>query len=469
MHAGPAGEMKGVQAGVLERAAAGTQGRSVFVALISLAAATGGLLFGIETGVVSGAQQFFEREFNLDQKTLGWIVGIMSVGCMIGAGLSGFLSDRFGRKKVLLLAAVLFFVSAVWCGLARSAAELMWARLIGGMGVGIASILSPLYIAEVSPPRARGRLVALQQLAIVTGILVAYFSNAVLQHSALAETLKWRWMLAMGALPALVFLFLLIPIPESPRWLVKQGLRERGRAVLARIAGEKEADTELAEIETAIAAEDGRLSELFQPGLRLALLIGVVLAVLQQVSGINSVIYYGPKIFADYSGMGPDGAFWGAVLVGVMNLLATIAGMTMVDRLGRKALLVAGNIGMCIMLIVTGAGFLKGVTGPWMLAPILAYVACFGASTGIVTWVIIAEIFPTRVRGRAMSIAIVGLWVGCYIVSQTCPMLLASIGPGKTFLCYAAMCVVTVVFAGAFVPETKNRTLEEIERSWRRS
>jgi MFS transporter, SP family, arabinose:H+ symporter len=444
----------------------GGGGSALFVAVISLAAAAGGLLFGLETGVVSGTERFFVAEFALTAKMDGWLVGCVPIGCMIGAGLAGYLSDVFGRKKVLLVAAVLFFASAVWCGLSRTAMELMMARLMSGMGVGIASIISPLYIAEVSPPRIRGRLVALQQLAIVLGLLLAFMSNAILLKTDLADSAKWRWMFGVAAFPAAGFFMLLLPIPESPRWLVKRGLRERGRAVLARIAGEAEASAELAEIETAIASESGSIRELFQPGLRRALVIGVVLAVLQQVSGINSIMYYGPKIFEE-SGMGASGAFSGAVMVGVVNLVFTLLGMTLVDRIGRKALLIGGTLGMAIALVVAAGGFMSGRTGAWLLAPILAYVACFGASTGIVTWVIISEIFPTRVRGVAMSIAVVSLWAGCYVVSQTCPMLLKSIGPGKTFLCYASMCLATVIFAACQLSETKGRSLEEIESSWR--
>jgi SP family arabinose:H+ symporter-like MFS transporter len=386
---------------------------------------------------------------------------------MIGAGGAGTVTDRFGRKLVLLLSAVLFFASAVGCGLARSATDLVVARLIGGLGVGIASMISPLYIAEVSPPAARGRLVGLQQLAIVSGILLAFLSNALLLHTAIADTAKWRWMLAVGAFPAGAFFLLLLPIPESPRWLLKQGRRDRARTILARIAGAGAVDQEIQQIETAIATETGDISELFRPGLRTALIIGVVLAVLQQFAGINAIMYYAPRIF-EKSGAVASSAFSDTVLVGLVNLIFTLIGMTLVDRLGRKSVLIVGAIGMTAALVLVGGAFVAGYSGALLLIPILAYVACFAASTGIVTWVIIAEIFPTRMRGRAMSIAIVALWAACYLVSQSFPVLLENVGAAATFFTYAFMNVLTICFVWYFVPETKGRSLEVIEASWRK-
>lgn len=442
-------------------------GRSSFlyVAVISLAAATGGLLFGFDTAVISGTQRFFEAEFALSEAMTGWVVSSALVGCMIGAGFAGMLSDRFGRKKVLILSAILFTLSAIGCGLARHTQHLVWARLVGGMGIGIASLLSPLYIAEVSPPRVRGRLVALQQLAIVTGILLAFFSNKLLLGTSLADPAKWRWMLAVAGFPSILFFLLLLPIPESPRWLVQQGLRERARGILRRIAGPAEADGELAQIEQAIAQETGTFSELLRPGLRVALLIGVVLAVLSQVTGINAIMYYAPRIF-EASGAEASSAFNDTVFIGLINVVFTLISMVLVDRVGRKPLLIWGVVGMGVSLLLTSVAFAMKVSGPALLVPILAYVASFAVSTGVVVWVIISEIFPTRVRGRAMSIATVSLWAACYLVSQTFPILLARVGPAPTFLVYAAMCAVMVAFTWRIVPETKGRTLEEIERSW---
>jgi SP family arabinose:H+ symporter-like MFS transporter len=441
------------------------QSSFAFVALISLAAATGGLLFGFDTAVISGTQRFFQAEFHLSDAMTGWVVGSVLIGCMVGAGSAGTLTDRFGRKLVLLISAVLFFASAVACGLSRSSTELVIARLVAGLGVGIASMISPLYIAEVSPPASRGRLVALQQLAIVVGILLAFLTNTAFLHTSLVDPAKWRWMLALGAFPSAIFFLLLLPIPESPRWLVKQGQRDRAARILSRIAG-PETETELAQIESAIAAEAGTVAELFEPGLRQALIIGVVLAVLQQFAGINAIMYYAPRIFEKSCSVASS-AFAQTILVGLVNLVFTLVGMALVDRVGRKALLVAGAVGMTLTLALVGTAFAAHYSGALLLVPILAYVACFAATTGIVTWVIISEIFPTRLRGRAMSIAIVALWAACYLVSQTFPTLLDTIGAAATFFTYAAMNVITVCFAGFFVPETRGRTLETIEASWR--
>ena len=440
---------------------------STFVVLLSAAAATGGLLFGFDTAVISGAQRFFEAEFALTPAMTGWVVGSVLIGCMIGAAVAGWMADRLGRKPVLLLSAVLFLVSAVWCGLARSTAELVWARWVGGIGVGIASMLAPMYIAEISPAGARGQLVGLQQLAIVVGILLAFLSNALILNTALTDGAKWRWMFAVEALPAAAYFLFLLPVPESPRWMVQRGRRPEAQAVLARIGGEAEADRQLVEIESAIATEVGTLGELLEPGLRWALVIGVVLAVLQQVSGINAIMYYAPRIFESAGSLAAS-AFAQSVLVGLINVVFTLLGMALVDRVGRRPLLVAGAAGMGASLILVGAALAARYSGVWLLAPILGYVAFFAATTGVVTWVIISEIFPNRVRGRAMSIAVVALWAACYLVSQTFPMLLASVGASVTFFGYAAMNIVTLAFAWFAVPETKGKSLEVIEGLWRR-
>ena len=437
----------------------------VYVALISASAAMGGLLFGFDTTVIAGTVGFFETEFSLTAAMTGWVVGSVLIGCMVGAAVAGWLSDRFGRKTVLLISALFFLGSAIWCGFVHSASELVWARLVGGVGVGIASMLAPMYIAEVAPAHLRGRLVALQQLAIVVGILISFISNALILNTDLADAAKWRWMFAVEAIPAAAFFFLLLPVPESPRWLVQRGHRDRARSTIARIGGDAEADRQLQEIDAALATEAGTFAELFAPGLRRAVVVGVVLAILQQVSGINAIMYYAPKIFQT-SGALAASAFAQSILIGLVNFLFTLVGMALVDRLGRKLLLVLGAIGMTLALILVGSAFSGGNSGPWLLIPILGFVAAFATSTGIVTWVLIAEIFPNRVRGRAMSVAVVALWAGCYLVSQTFPMLLESIGPAGTFFGYASMNLITIVFAWTVVPETKNRTLEQIEAYW---
>jgi MFS family permease len=566
----------------------GAPGSFVFLLVICSVAALGGLLFGFDTAVISGSEVLFTREFGLSPEQEGWVVGSAIVGCFWGALAAGVLSDRFGRKKVLLVAAVCFTVSAVWCGLARSARDLVAARLIGGLGIGVASLVSPLYIAEISPPRLRGRLVALQQLAIVLGILAAFFSNSLVLQTSLADGAKWRWMLALGAFPAMLFLVLILPIPESPRWLTKQGRADQAQAILSRVAGSAEAEREMRLITEAIAHEGGSVLDLLKPGLRRALVVGVSLAVLTQVTGINAMMYYGPKVF-ETAGFGLRAAYWCSVLVGVTNLIFTLLSMAVVDRLGRKPLLQIGATCMGLALYAVGFSFAtsslfterdirdpaalvarvraaadpvsaalraqlsqdtnevwarlaapettpkelravlvgalnrllthptlytpelrswirlspttaalgaqrpggeqrarlnrmlledtypealtrkryhRGLNGWEMLVGVLAYVASFAFSMGVVGWVVISEIYPTRTRGRAMAVATAAVWAACYLVSQTFPTLLARLGSAATFWLYGAMCVVALVFVTRCVPETKGKSLEEIEKQW---
>ena len=449
------------------RATGGNQeGSLAYLLVICLVAAIGGLLFGFDTAVISGAIGFVKTEFDLSSFMKGWTASSALVGCMLGAAIAGVLSDRFGRKWVMVLSAFFFFVSAIGCGLSRTVTELIAARILGGMGIGIASMVSPMYIAEISPPKARGRLVSLQQFAIITGILGAYFSNTlVLRMENLADEAKWRWMFALGAFPAVVFFLLLVVVPESPRWLVKQGLAERARAIIRRIAGNTQADLEMVEIQAALKHEDASILELFKPGWRIALVVGVVLAILQQITGINAILYYAPEIFKQ-AGSSAQHAYNDTIWIGVINMAFTIVAISLIDKVGRKPLLLVGTAGMGLSLLLVGLAFQFGISGTLLLAVILAYVACFAASQGPVVWVIISEIFPTRVRGRAVSIATVILWGACFLVSQTFPMLIdedEGIGPAPTFWIYAGICAVTVVFTWRFVPETKGKSLEQIE------
>jgi sugar porter (SP) family MFS transporter len=440
-------------------------GSLLFLVLISLVAATGGLLFGFDTAVISGTVGFFRKEFELSAAMTGWVASSALVGCMIGAAVAGVLSDRYGRKKILILSAICFTLSAIGCGLSHTVTQLVSARLLGGVGIGIASILSPLYIAEISPPKIRGRLVALQQLAIVSGILAAFFTNSLVLSTALSDPMKWRWMFGIGAFPALIFWLLLLPVPESPRWLTQNGQADKARGILVRIVGDVEADREMSQISEVINQEEGTFGELFKPGLRKAMVIGVLLAVFQQITGINAIMYFAPEIFKQ-AGSGAAAAFNDTVWIGLNNVVFTLISMTLVDRFGRKPLLVWGSASMGIALLFIGYAFHTGIQGIGLLALILAYVASFSVSMGVVVWVMISEIFPTRTRGRAMSLAIVVLWGACYLVSQTFLVMVETLGSAKTFWIYAAMCAVTIVFTVLFVPETKGRSLEEIEKSW---
>jgi len=442
-----------------------------YVYLIAFVATLGGLLFGYDTGVIGGCTVFLVKRFELTPDLEGWATSCALVGCIIGAGCAGALSDWLGRKKVLLLAAVLFAVSAVGSALPRTLSQLVVARIIGGLGVGAASMLSPLYISEVAPANIRGRLVSLNQLAIVSGFLVVFCANAWIQtlgDEAWNVASGWRWMFGSEMLPAAVFMVLLMLVPESPRWLAKQGRYDEARGVLARIVGPERARAEVDEVRAAIAQEQGNLRQLFGPGLRIALVIGLALAVLQQITGINSILYYGPRIFKS-AGFETNTAFLQTVLVGAVNVTFTLVAIATVDKIGRKTLLLFGATGMGVFMVLLGLAFhVESLGGPWLLVFVLGYIACFALSVGPVVWVVISEIFPTRIRGRAMAISTVFLWCGCFLVSQTFPMLEAWLGNGRTFFCYGAMCVVMVLFVWRVLPETKGKTLEEIERSWGR-
>jgi sugar porter (SP) family MFS transporter len=443
-------------------------GSTAYVYLLTLVAALGGLLFGYDTAVISGAIKYITMRFDLGPTQKGFAVANVLVGCMIGAALAGTLSDRFGRKKILVLSAVLFGVSAVGAALPRNLIDFVAARMLGGLAVGMASVLSPLYIAEVSPAAIRGRLVSVNQLTIIFGMLVVSIVNWLIaspSNESWNIEVGWRWMFASGAIPALLFLVALFVVPESPRWLTKQGRIDEAMRVLARVAGTRQAEIEMREIRDTIAHESGSFAELLRPGIRVALGVAVVLAVLQQVTGINAVMYYAPDIF-ESAHVTPTQALLQTVALQVANLLFTLAAFRVVDRLGRKPLLLLTSAAMGIALLLLAGAFYLELSATWIFVLTLLYVAAFAVAMGPVVWVVLAEIFPTRTRGRAMSVAAGALWIACFAVSQTVPWMFASLGRATTFATYAVMCVVALVFVALFVPETKGKTLEEIERSW---
>jgi len=450
------------------------KGSIVYVMLVCMVAALGGLLFGYDTGVINGAIGPLKAHFVLDANWAGWATGCALVGCAIGAAIAGVLSDWLGRKKVLILSAILFFISAVGTALPKNITTFIIYRIIGGLGVGAASMSSPMYIAEISPARIRGRMVSVNQFAIVTGFLVVYFVNyfiALQGDQMWNQESGWRWMFGSEALPALLLLVLLFFVPESPRWLTKQNRSNEALEILARVDGAEYAKTELLEIKDALAHESGSLKQLFQPGMKIVLVIGIVLAVLQQVTGINVFLYFGTEIFKKM-GSDTNAALLQTVVVGTVNLTFTIIAIWMVDRLGRKPLMIIGSAGMGLSLLAMGLASYFGRTELWLLLFILGYIACFALSVGPVTWVILSEIFPTRIRGRAMAIATVCLWVANYLVSQTFPMmeennwLLEKFHHAFPFWLYGIFCVALVTFVWRFVPETKGKTLEEIEKHW---
>jgi len=527
----------------------------IYVCLLTAVAALGGLLFGYDTAVISGAIGFLQLHFDLDpQLWKGWAAACALIGCAAGAGAAGLLSDRLGRKKVLLVAAILFLVSALGTAFPPNFGWFVVFRIVAGLGVGAASITSPMYIAEISPARIRGRMVSVNQFAIVFGILVVYFVNYFVagygtavdqplvdqyvrqfgtavntrvvtelaakhyarvdpraldeffaEHGGSADSQAvvlflarhgvkvdqldvhlvnqdsvswnqrrgWRWMFGSGALPALMLLVLLFCVPESPRWLTKQRRRAEALAILSRVGGPEHARKELAEIEHAVAQESGSLGQLLLPGMRVALMIGVALAVLQQVTGINVFLYFAPEIFKSL-GSEIDAALWQTILVGTVNMSFTVIAIWTVDRLGRKPLMLIGYTGMGVSLLAIGlVSYLQRVE-VWVLTFILSYIACFALSVGPVTWVILSEIFPTKIRGRAMAIATVCLWGANYVVTQTFTImdehqwLKQTFHRAFPFCIYAFLCLVAVLFTWRYVPETKGKTLEEIERSWTR-
>ncbi|HTY36846.1 MAG TPA: sugar porter family MFS transporter [Bacteroidota bacterium] len=445
-----------------------------FIGLVTVVAALGGLLFGYDTAVIAGAIGFLQTHFQLDPAMKGWAAASALLGCVIGVSFAGSFSDRMGRKKTLVLSGVLFLASAIGTSLPNAFSLFVLFRMLGGVGVGIASMASPMYIAEISPARVRGRMVSVNQFAIVTGILVIYFVNYfIVQGGDEAWNVEtgWRWMFASGALPSSIFLILLFLVPESPRWLIEKGKNKEAKGVLAKIGGEIYAEKEEQSIMSTLNQEVESLSQLFTSGWRKVMLLGIGLAILQQVTGINVFLYYAPEIFKKL-GSGADAAMLQTIVVGAVNLGFTIVAIWTVDRLGRKPLMIIGSVGMGISLVAMGLAAQFAVVSLWVLICILAYIACFALSVGPVTWVILSEIYPTRLRGRALSVATFCLWGANFVVSQTFPMmdenpdLLARFNHGFPFYVYAFFCVIlllTVLFA---VPETKGRTLEEIEGCW---
>ena len=430
--------------------------------IFSTAAALGGLLFGFDTGVISGAIHFIKIEFNLNAYQEGFAVSNLMIACVIGALLAGPIADWTGRKKVLILCAVLFTVSAILSALPRSFTELVIARFIGGMGVGMASVVSPMYIAEISPAKIRGRLVALNQLAIVVGILLSYFSNWLLVDTGINN---WRYMLVAEILPAITFLVGLFFIPESPRWLTKEGLEKEALDVLNVVAGAANADHELQEVKKSLAEKRTSLKELLHPSLRRVLIVGILFSLFAHITGIDTIIYYGPIIFLE-SGFKTDSALLASVMIGITNLIFTFVGMAMVDKAGRKFLLLVGLAGMGISMMLVGFCMQSDIiSAKWTLLWIMTYIASFAMSIGVVIWVYLSEIYPTRVRGQALSVATMVLWLGNVILTQLFPVMMERFG-GGTFYIFSFICLLAFIFTWTMVKETKGVSLEEIEEMW---
>lgn len=432
--------------------------------VIAAVAALGGLLFGYDTGVISGAMLFIRDVMHLSDTMQGIVVGIALAGAAIGAAVAGQVSDRLGRKRVIFGAALLFIAGAILSGLAQEVTLLLVARLLIGIGIGVASMLTPLYLAEIAPAKERGAIVSLNQLCITIGILVSYIVGY-----ALASAMDgWRWMLALGAVPGVILALGMIILPESPRWLVSVDRRDEARAVLHRLRGQANIDEELDAIQKDVAREEkrGTLRDLLAPRLRRPLVIGIGLAMFQQITGINTVIYFAPTIFQKAGLSSAATSVLATAGVGAVNVIMTIVSIWLIDQLGRRRLLFWSLGGMSITLLVLAGAFAMGASGSlgWIaVLSVAAFVGFFAIGLGPVFWLLIAEIFPLAVRGRAMSLATIANWVFNLIVSVTFLDIVAAVGSAGAFLLYAVLSAATIVFIVAKVPETKGRTLEQIE------
>ena len=452
-----------------------------FIAAVCSIGSLGGLLFGFDTAVISGTFSFIQQYFSLNEIEIGWFTSSALIGAIIGALVSGSLSDRFGRKPILIIAAFLFFISALGCTIPNSFIFLIVARIIGGIGVGMASVLAPLYISEFSPPKIRGKLIALYQLSIVIGILLAYLSNWLLLKFSLESTSLfnetdklykifvsevWRGMFGLEMIPSGLFILLLFLIPESPRWLIKNNNPEKGFNILTKISGKKIAEKEFIEIKNSINKFKGRIADLLRPGLRLALLVGIGLSVFGQFTGVNIIIYYGPRILEN-AGFKIDGALQFQVAIGLINLIFTILALWKIDRWGRRPLLVYGMFSVFISLIIIAFQFtFDSSQGILIVVMLCIYMASLALSINAVIWVLIGEIFPNRIRGSAMSIVTFTNWGANFLTAFTFPWYIDKIGMGGGFFTFAGMCLLATIFFNKYVPETKGKTLEEIENFW---
>lgn len=446
---------------------------------VTLVSAMGGLLFGYDWVVIGGAKAFYEKYFGLTTPSqIGWAVSSALVGCLAGALVSGGLSDRFGRKKLLILAAFLFTVTGILTALAPSFAVFIANRLLGGVAIGLASNLSPMYIAEISPASMRGRFVSVNQLTIVIGILAAQLANWLIAEpvpsgATAAEILAswngqagWRWMFGAEAVPAFLFFLLMFLVPESPRWLVKNGRAEEAGRVLAKVGGTGFAAEALADIRTTLdAGEIGRVRfrDLLEPNLAKVLVIGIVLAVYQQWCGINVIFYYAQEIFTA-AGYGVSGVLFNIVITGTVNLIFTLIAIRLVDRLGRKPLMMVGSAGLAVAFGLIGISFAAHSRGLHILVLVVAAMALYALSLAPVTWVLLSEIFPNRIRGAAMSVSTFALWSACFVLTYTFPHLNKGLGPAGTFWIYAGISILGFLFIKGRVRETKGKTLEQIER-----
>ena len=455
-----------------------------YLIFLSVVAALGGFLFGYDAAVISGTVSQVTARFSLDEIQVGWFVGCALIGSIIGVLMAGKLSDRWGRKVTMLVAAVFFSVSGIACAFVGSFEQLVVARILGGIGIGVVSIVSPLYISEVSIAQYRGRLVSLYQLAVTIGFLGAYLTNFQLLHFSQSGAVLnagwmnlifvsevWRGMLGFCSIPAILFFCILFFIPESPRWLILKGRDERAVRIFRKIyLSEVEVDTQLQDTKSVVQSETkSDWKFLLQPGIFKAVLIGAAIAILGQFMGVNAVLYYGPTIFEE-AGLSGGDALFSQVLVGIVNVVTTIIAVFIIDKVGRKKLVYYGVSGMVLSLLLIGFYFhfseSMGLPNSFLLFFFLFYVFCCAISISAVIFVLLSEMYPTRIRGMAMSIAGFALWIGTYLVGQLTPWMLQNLTPTGTFLLFALMCMPYMLIVWKLIPETTGKSLEEIERYW---
>jgi MFS transporter, SP family, xylose:H+ symportor len=449
-----------------------------YIWIVAMAAALGGLLFGYDWVVIGGAREFYERYFHLSStSSIGWANSCALLGCLIGSLAAGSLADRFGRRRVLIVAAALFAISSVLTGWAFSFNSFIVWRIVGGIAIGLASNVSPLYIAELSPPALRGRLVSLNQFAVVVGILLAQIVNWVIarpetSHAGVTNLLyswnvlyAWRWMFTVLIVPSLIFLLASMFVPESPRWLLDRGRVDEAQNVLAHVGGGAYARTELSRLQQALKAEapaGAGFGELRSIGVRKVLLLGVALAVLQQWTGVNILFNYAAEVYRN-AGYGSNDIFLNIVITGTINLIFTVLAMALVDRIGRRALMLFGCLGIATAHLLCAMAYRLGWHGAPVLVLTLGAIACYALTLAPVTWVLIAEIFPNRIRSQGVSIAVSALWISSFALTYTFPWMNQAFGTGSTFFVYGAICALGSLLVYTSVPETKGKSLEEIE------
>ena len=452
--------------------------RTVYLWTIAIVAAMGGLLFGYDWVVIGGARQFYEGYFHLtSEQLIGWANGCALIGCFVGSLLAGYAGERFGRRRVLLVAAILFAISSALTGWSYSFSAFVFWRIVGGTAIGLSSNISPLYIAEISPAAIRGRLVSLNQFAIVSGILLAQIANWQIARpvpdkiSPIAFLQSWnvqygwRWMFCAVVVPAVVFTITSLFIPESPRWLLAKGKEASAFEVLTKIGGRSYAQSEVANIKRTLHLEESMETswrELRMPGIRKIVSIGVALAVLQQWTGINILFNYAAEVYRS-AGYGENDIFLNIVITGTINLIFTVLAMLIVDRVGRRPMMLYGCIGIGLSHILSGVAYHAGWHGRAVLLLTLSAIACYALTLAPVTWVLISEIFPNRIRSQGVSLAVCALWLSSFALTYTFPWINRNLGSSGTFLGYGVICVIGAIFVSLFVPETKGQTLEEIE------